>query len=132
MNVGGEEGPPDAQNVDHALDLEGEGSTSDADASEGMQNERKSRDKEKQNVREEGAESRVASANEQGSNETECAGGESETDSKAEEETKTEENAAEPSAAKESSSVEGDDPKKRFVVFCLLEQWLSLLHWLLC
>lgn len=31
------------------------------------------------------------------------------------------------------SSVEGDDQKKRFVAFCLLEKpkWLSLLHWLL-
>ena len=49
------------------------------------------------------------------------------------EETKTEEQAADSaSAVKESSSVEGDQ-KKRFVVFCLLEQtWLSLLHWLLC
>ena len=40
-----------------------------------------------------------------------------------EEETKTEENASADasSAAKESSTVEGDDQKKRFVAFCLLD-----------
>lgn len=54
---------------------------------------------------------------------------------KGEEDKKTEENDAPDSTTtlKESSSVEGDDQKKRFVAFCLLEKpkWLlSLLHWL--
>lgn len=51
---------------------------------------------------------------------------------KGEEDEKTEEKDAPDSTTtlKESSSVEGDDQKKRFVAFCLLEQpkWLSLLH----
>lgn len=52
---------------------------------------------------------------------------------KVEEDEKTEEQAAAESASaqKESSPVEGDDQKKRFVAFCILEnqKWLSLLHW---
>lgn len=54
---------------------------------------------------------------------------------KGEEDEKTEEKDAPDSTTtlKESSSIEGDDQKKRFVAFCLLEKpkWLSLLHWLL-
>lgn len=48
------------------------------------------------------------------------------------EECKKTEPASEESSEVKESSVEGDDQKKRFVVFCLLEQWLSLFHWLLC
>ena len=54
---------------------------------------------------------------------------------KGEEDEKTEENAAADSAStlKESSSVEGDDQKKRFVAFCILENQNGyLLHWPLC
>lgn len=47
---------------------------------------------------------------------------------KGEEDEKTEENAAADSAStvKESSSVEGDDQKKRFVAFCLLETKMAI------
>lgn len=47
---------------------------------------------------------------------------------KGEEDEKTEEKAAEDSAptVKESSSVEGDDQKKRFVAFCLLETKMAI------
>lgn len=47
---------------------------------------------------------------------------------KGEEDEKTEENAAVDSAStvKESSSVEGDDQKKRFVAFCLLETKMAI------
>lgn len=67
----------------------------------------------------------AASANETGLHEI-ANTADSETASKAEGsegDRKTEESAAESSEVKESS-VEGDDQKKRFVVFCLLEQWL--------
>lgn len=79
-------------------------------------------------------ESTQASAVEKGSNDIEGTV-DSESGSKAEN-AKTEESAAEATALKESSSVEGDDQKKRFVVLCLLEKkkqakWLCLLHWFL-
>lgn len=47
---------------------------------------------------------------------------------KGEEDEKTEEKAAADSAStvKESSSVEGDDQKKRFVAFCLLETKMAI------
>lgn len=53
---------------------------------------------------------------------------ESEMGSKGEEHEKTEEKAAADSAptVKESSSVEGDDQKKRFVAFCLLETKMAI------
>lgn len=53
---------------------------------------------------------------------------ESEMGSKGEEDEKTEEKAAADSAptVKESSSVEGDDQKKRFVAFCLLETKMAI------
>lgn len=67
-------------------------------------------------------ESTQASAVEKGSNDIEGTV-DSESGSKAENENaKTEESAAEATALKESSSVEGDDQKKRFVVLCLLEK----------
>lgn len=73
----------------------------------------------------ESASALAANANETGLHKTESAG--SESVAKAEgtnEDIKTEESAAESSEVKEAS-VEGDDQKKRFVVFCLLEQkWL--------
>lgn len=80
-----------------------------------------------------GAESAIAhaaNANETGLHKTESV-------AKAEgtkEDMKTEESAAESSEVKESS-VEGGDQKKRFVIFCLLEQKMAvriLLLWLLC
>lgn len=66
-----------------------------------------------------------ACANETGLHKTESAGSESVANADGtQEDMKTEESAAESSEVKESS-VEGDDQKKRFVVFCLLEQkWL--------
>lgn len=75
-----------------------------------------------------GAEStsvQAASANETGLHKIESADSESVVKVEGtEEDTKTEENAADSSEVKESS-VEGGDQKKRFVVFCLLEQkWL--------
>lgn len=62
----------------------------------------------------------------------------SELESKKVEDEKTEEKAEKAAAdststVKESSSVEGDDQKKRFVAFCLLENQNGyLLHWRLC
>lgn len=53
---------------------------------------------------------------------------------KGEEDKKMEEkDAPDSTTTLKESSVEGDDQKKRFVAFCLLEKpkWLSLLHWLL-
>lgn len=52
----------------------------------------------------------------------------SEMGSKKGEDEKTEESAAADSALKESSSVEGDDQKKRFVVFCILETTMVYLY----
>lgn len=67
----------------------------------------------------------AANANETGLHKLESTDSESVAKAEAtEEDMKTEESAAESSEVKESS-VEGGDQKKRFVVFCLLEQnWL--------
>ncbi|KAJ8374659.1 hypothetical protein SKAU_G00052390 [Synaphobranchus kaupii] len=119
VNVAEEENVFDTVKADDALNLESEVSASDIEQPEEKLNESESKEEDTENVQEdvmdtENAGTQVASVNEQGSNETECAV-ESEMDSKAEaeeESKKTEENAAEPSAAKESSSVEGDDQKK--------------------
>lgn len=130
VNVAEEDDVCDTTNAEEAINVETELSTSDKDVAK--LTERQMKDAENtQNVPEEtvDAESTQAvSVNEQGESAVD-----SEMVSKAEgeEEDKTEENAAESTAVKESSSVEGDDQKKRFVVFCLLEQWLSLLHWVL-
>lgn len=71
-------------------------------------------------------ESTQASAVGKGSNDIEGTV-DSESGSKAENENaKTEESAAEATALKESSSVEGDDQKKRFVVLCLLEKKMAM------
>lgn len=124
----------DKVNVAEEDNLEPELSTSDMDVAKLTASETKDTG-DTQNVPDEAddAESESAQAvsvSEQGAGETESAV-DSEMVSKAEGEEKTEENAAESTTVKESSSVEGDDQKKRFVVFCLLEQWLSLLHWVL-
>lgn len=73
----------------------------------------------------ESASAQAANANETGSLKIESADSESVANAEGTtEDTKTEESAAESSEVKESS-VEGGDQKKRFVVFCLLEQkWL--------
>ncbi|KAG5850791.1 hypothetical protein ANANG_G00086190 [Anguilla anguilla] len=119
VNVAEEENVFDSVKADDALNLESEVSASDIEQTEEKQNESESKEEEKQSVQDDAMDTEsacapVASVNEQGSNETECAV-ECEMDSKAEAEEeaqKTEENAAEPSAAKESSTVEGDDQKK--------------------
>lgn len=68
----------------------------------------------------------AVSVSEQGTVGDETVG--SEMGSKGEEDEKTEEKAAADSTStvKESSSVEGDDQKKRFVAFCLLETKMAI------
>lgn len=76
----------------------------------------------------ESASAQVANASETGARDIESAV-DSEAPSKEE---GVEERAKTEATEAQESSVQGDDQKMRFVVFCLLEQWLSLFHWLLC
>lgn len=120
----------DLSRDDEAVDTEQETSTASRDLEKDMavSNKAESQGKDEQPAREEDTdaqtetESTQASAIEKGSNHNEGTV-DTDTGSKAESEkesSKTEETAAE--ATKGSSSVEGDDQKKRFVVLCLLEQ----------
>lgn len=115
--------------AEEAGNLETEPEASETETTEQTEVESSSKENVEDNlVDSESASAQVANASEMGTRDIESAV-DLETPSKeegAEECTKTE------AAEAKESSVQGDDQKMRFVVFCLLEQWLSLFHWLLC
>lgn len=119
-------------NTEEADKSEAEPTACEADVDASKQSEDESSSKDIKNIEDnlvdtESTSAQVANASETGSRDIESA---VETEKASNEEvedcTKTE-----PAEVKESS-VQGDDQKMRFVAFCLLEQWLSLFHWLLC
>lgn len=128
----------DLANTEDATNLEAESSACEVDVEASKQSEVDSTSKDHENVQDnlvdsESTSTQAANASEKCLRDIESAV-DSEMPSKgeADEECKKTE-PAESSEVKESSvQGGGDDQKKRFVVFCLLEQWLSLFHWLLC
>lgn len=128
----------DLANTEEAANLEAESSACEVDVDASKQSEVDSTSKDQENVQDNLVDSESTSTQAANASETCLRDIESAVDSEmaskgeADEECKKTE-PAESSEVKESSvQGGGDDQKKRFVVFCLLEQWLSLFHWLLC
>lgn len=127
----------DLANAEEAANLEAESPACEMDVDASKQSEVDSTSKDQENVQDNLVDSESTSTQAANASETCLRDIESAVDSEmaskgeADEECKKTE-PAESSEVKESSVQGGDDQKKRFVVFCLLEQWLSLFHWLLC
>lgn len=120
----------DLANTEEAANLEAESSACEMDVDASTQSEIESTSKDQDNIQDNLVDTESTSAQAAKASETDLCDIESAVDSEraskgeaVEECKKTE--PAESSEVKESS-VEGDDQKKRFVVFCLLEQWLSV------
>lgn len=117
--------------AEETTNLEAESSACEMDVDASKQSEIESTTKDQENIQDNLVDTESTSAQAANASETDLPDIESAVDSekasKGEgvEECKKTEPASEESPEVKESTVEGDDQKKRFVVFCLLEQWLS-------